>query len=360
MSESYVLGTDLVITGLGPVATFAVGRGELAGAPLAGASFEVRTDGSPDSEQASWQRPLEDFDPARWLGRKGWRFLPAAARYALVAARLADEDAGVRPGRESTGVVMGTNFAADETVDRFDRATLAEGLRGISPLEAPNFSINVAASQVSIDRGYRAFNITLVDLFTAGSAALWTACQAIDGGRASAALAGATEGRPPRAATADLAPVLDEGAACVVRIERAGDARERAVRPYATVVAGAQLFVPGGVLSVPERTDALVHPLLDRLADALPAGAHAIDVCRPPASARAEETSASVLRWAAARADCAVVGGEHGGRAAAQSSASAPLRLARLLTDPDAPGALLQATVGPHGHLVVLALRTTP
>ncbi|MFF3616522.1 beta-ketoacyl synthase N-terminal-like domain-containing protein [Streptomyces sp. NPDC002580] len=360
MTEPYVLGTDLVITGLGPVATFAVGRDALAGAPRADVCAEAGPDGAPDAEQALWTRPLEDFDPAHWLGRKGWRFLPAAARYALVAARLADEDAGVRSGTGSTGVVIGTNFAADETVDRFDRATLSEGVRGISPLEAPNFSINVAASQVSIDRGYRAFNITLVDLFTAGSAALWTACQAIDEGRASAALAGATEGRPPRAATADLAPVLDEGAACVLRIERAGGARERAVRPYATVVAGAQLFVPRGLLDEPKRTDALLHPLLDRLAAVLPAGPHAVDVCRPPASARAGATAAGVLRWAAARADRAVVGGEHGGRAAAQSSASAPLRLARLLTRADAPAALLQATVGPHGHLVVLALRTTP
>ncbi|WP_051900077.1 beta-ketoacyl synthase N-terminal-like domain-containing protein [Streptomyces aureus] len=357
MSEPYVLGTDLVISGLGPVATFAVGRGELAEAPRADAAPET----APDAGQGLWPRPLEGFDPVRLLGRKGWRFLPEAARYALAAARLADEDAGVRPGEGPTGVVMGTNFAADETVDRFDRATLSEGVRGISPLEAPNFSINVAASQVSIDRGYRAFNITLIDLFTAGSAALLTACQAIDEGRASAALAGATEGRPPRAATADLAPVLDEGAACVVRIERADDARERAARPYATVVAGAQLFVPRGLLNRPDRCDTLVHPLLDRLAAALPAGPRSIDVCRPPASARAETTAASVLRWAAAQpAPCRVVGGEDGGLAGAQSSATAPLRLARLLTDTDTPGALLQATVGPHGHLVVLALRTTP
>ncbi|MFC9629231.1 beta-ketoacyl synthase N-terminal-like domain-containing protein [Streptomyces mirabilis] len=356
MSEPYVLGTDLVITGLGPVATYAVGRSELAEAPRS----DDHAHAAPDAEQPLWPRPFEGFDPTRWLGRKGWRFLPPAARYALVAARLADEDAGARPGQELTGVVVGTNFAADETVDSFDRATLSEGVRGISPLEAPNFSINVAASQISIDRGYRAFNITLTDLFTAGSAALWTACQAIDEGRATAALAGATEGRPPRAATADLAPVLDEGAACLVRIERASDARERAAKPYATVLGGAQLFVPLGMLSEPGRADALVHPLLDRLAAALPPGPHAVDVCRPPASTRAEATAGSVLRWAAAQAAGAVVGSAHGGRAAAQSSASAPLRLAGLLAGADAPGALLQATVGPHGHLVVLALRTTP
>lgn len=352
MSTAHVLDTDIVISGLGPVSTYGTGRTEPAGTPV---------DPGAAGGSQRWLRSLEDFDPARWLGRKGWRFLPPAARYAMVAARLADEDARSRGDDGDTGVVVGTNFAADETVDRFDQAVLAEGARGISPLEAPNFSINVAASQISIDLGHRAFNITLTDLFVAGSCAVWTACQALEDGRATAALAGAVEGRPPRAATGSLAPVLDEGAACLMRLEHAGRAAARDARPYGRVVAGAQLFVPVAVTAGADRVDALAHPVLDELAAALPPGPVTVDVCRPPASQRAEAVAAAVIRWTRQRLDTALLGGPDAGRAAAQASATAPLRLAGALAGRAAPpGALIQATAGPHGHLVVLAVRTTP
>ncbi|WP_052443230.1 beta-ketoacyl synthase N-terminal-like domain-containing protein [Streptacidiphilus neutrinimicus] len=355
MSTPRLLDAGIVVTGVGPVSRHAIGRAELAG---------VATEWSDSPARDEWLRPLDAFDAARRLGRKGWRALPPAARYAMVAARLAGEDARLDADLDGNlvGVVLGTNFAADETVDRFDRAVLAEGVRGISPLEAPNFSINVAASQVSVDRGYRAFNITLIDLFTAGSSALWTACQALEDGRAPVALAGAAEGRPPRQSTEVLAPTLDEGAACLLCLETTDHAAARAARPLGQVRAGAQLFVPAAVVEAPDRLDALTHSLLDGAVRALPAGLSGVDVdvVRPPASARAEAVAAAAIRWTAARTDAALVGGPDGGRAAAQASATAPLRLAsQLARRTTASRALVQVVIGPEGHLVVLVLSPT-
>ena len=105
-------------------------------------------------EGGSW------FDPTEHLGPRGWRYLTPATRYVLAAAGLAMKDAGFDPAAlpdNQVGVAIGTNFAAAPVVGRFDDVVAEETAAGISPAEAPAFSVNIPASQISMRHALRAF-----------------------------------------------------------------------------------------------------------------------------------------------------------------------------------------------------------
>lgn len=228
----------VVITGTGLVCPAAASAGELVAAP-------VTTVGWSDG----W------FDPVPDLGRHGWKYLSPATRFVLAAASRALADAGLPtdpralaaagdaglPGA-TTGVVIGTNFAAARPLARFDQTVLDEGANALSPAEAPTFSVNIPASQVSLRYGLRAFNLSLTNPVVAGIEAMLTLASAIRSGRAAAGVAGATEQQP------DLPgahPVPGEGACCFV-LEPSARARARAARPAAELAGGFSRFLPGG------------------------------------------------------------------------------------------------------------------
>lgn len=184
-------------------------------------------------------RPLDGFDPVVHLGKRGWRILPPATRYGMAAARLAAADAfgsvEEAPSGPAVGVSIGTNFAVDALVERFDRAVVSEGVRGLSPMEAPQFSINLAASQIAIMQQLTAFSLTFCTLIVAGFEALAAAREALFEGRAEHVLAGAVEGKPPLAADDVLGPRTDAGGACVLWIEPLEGALERRAVVHAVI-----------------------------------------------------------------------------------------------------------------------------
>ena len=175
-----------------------------------------------------------------------WRYLTPATRYVLAASGLAMKDAGFDPAAlpdDQVGVAIGTNFAAAPVVGRFDDVVAEESAAGISPAEAPAFSVNIPASQISMRHALRAFNLSLTNPMVAGLEAVLTLRSALQRGRARAGIAGATEERPgPGAARVVGAPFAGEGAACVV-LERADDARDRAAPPGPEVAGGFSIFV---------------------------------------------------------------------------------------------------------------------
>src|SRR5207248_717085 len=108
---------------------------------------ELLTNGRPDGG-TDW------FDPERYLGRRGFKYLTPATRYLLAAANLALEDASLEDWAgypsETRAVVAGTNFAAVPVLDQLNRIIVDEGADALSPAQAPNFSVNIPASHVSL------------------------------------------------------------------------------------------------------------------------------------------------------------------------------------------------------------------
>lgn len=205
--------TDIVVTGLGAV-----------------------RENAPFSEpRGAW------FDPVPLLGKRGWKYLSPATRYLLAAAKLAIDDARLDPDRfsdEAMGVVVGTNFAAEPVVGRLDEVVVAQGAHMLSPAEAPNFSVNIPASNISMRYGMRAFNLTLTNPMVAGLESVLTLAAAIRRGRAQLGVAGATEERPGLVAGG-------EGACCLV-LETMSAAAGRGATPRVRLAGGWCRFSPAG------------------------------------------------------------------------------------------------------------------
>jgi 3-oxoacyl-[acyl-carrier-protein] synthase II len=298
-------------------------------------------------EDGSW------FDATEHLGPRGWRYLTPATRYVLAAAGLAMKDAGFDPAAlpdDEVGVAIGTNFAAAPVVARFDDVVAAETAAGISPAEAPAFSVNIPASHISMRHQFRAFNLSLTNPMVAGLEAVLTLLAALQQGRARAGIAGATEERPvPGAARAVGAPFAGEGAACLV-LERAADARDRAAPPGPEVAGGFSVFVghladdPDGLT---EAVGKAVGPLLGETTGDLP---YAPPAGSFPLRSRVDEA----FRRAADRAGVTLAPVELPGHSGQEFTVSPVLQLAGLAA---AHGAGLVLAAGPHGHLAGVRLR---
>ncbi|OKI93296.1 3-oxoacyl-ACP synthase [Streptomyces sp. CB01249] len=256
-------GTATVVTGLGVVtpagdderafwAGLCAGRstarrcGELAGLP---ADFGCRADRT-------------DLDEAIG-GRAAWR-MARFAKMALVAARRAVADAGLRPDRWDggrVGVVLGVGVggvsALVDNVRRFDGG----GAQAVSPLLAPMMMPNAAAGEIAIDLGARGPSLAPATACASGATALATAHDLLATGRCDLVVAGGAESvltplvaaafaqlgalstrtGDPAAASRPFAPdrdgfVLGEGAGVLV-LERGAHAAARGARVRA-VLAG--------------------------------------------------------------------------------------------------------------------------
>ncbi|MER5541053.1 beta-ketoacyl synthase N-terminal-like domain-containing protein [Streptomyces sp. NPDC002586] len=331
------------LTGIGPVSRPGIGIAELVAAP------------SLDDDSCRVEvRELDNFEPAEFLGKRGWKFMPPATRVALAAVQLVLADAGTAPEQraERTGVVVGTNFAVYQAVDQIDRALLADGIAGISPVLSPNFAVNVPVGNLSITHGMKAFNITLVNLLTAGYESLLLGAGALAAGRAETVLAGAVEGPPPDAFLTHTGQGADAGGACLLQMEDAEAARRRGARIYAVLTGGVRRTLPQDQRG----TERVLGTALDRL-DIRPADRFQLSVPAGKDGLRAEE---AIRGWADRRGARGAVTVTRG---APQASVTSMLALARQLArpaegtaaGPDDRG-LVCTALGPQGNVVLLRL----
>lgn len=318
--------TTVVITGTGLVCPAAASVPELLGASGA----------APD--QSDW------FDPVPYLGKRGWKYFSPATRHLLAAAGLVLADAGLDPTTqrdESMGVVIGTNFAAAPVVGRFDEVIIAEGADMLSPAEAANFSVNIAASQISMKYAMRAFNLTLTDPVVAGVESLLTLSAAMRRGRARLGIAGATEERAPCGGEPASA-ALSEGACCFT-LELAPDAAARGATVRAVLAGGFSRFLPPGAdpAVLAGSLTALLSDVVGPLPYAGPAGDDAV--------------AAQVDSFVTGKAGVDLVRCAYPGADGRYVTVSPLLQLAGLIAE---HGRGLVVATSPHGHVAALRVES--
>jgi 3-oxoacyl-[acyl-carrier-protein] synthase II len=130
------------------------------------------------------------------LPGRGYRRLPAAAKYALAAA--ASAAAAARPAftripEPRRGVVLGTNNATAALHDTLDGAVTDGDAMGMSPSTAPFFASSLFAARVAMEHAARGFALTVNSPRTAGLQAFAVSARALRHGRADVVLAGAAE-----------------------------------------------------------------------------------------------------------------------------------------------------------------------
>jgi 3-oxoacyl-[acyl-carrier-protein] synthase II len=194
---------------------------------------------------------IADFDPKRYMDRKGLKHLSRTSQLACAAAsRLVSGLDGVKP--ERVGVVLGTAWATLDTIVRFEREAHVEGPRFVDPILFTETVANVPGGQISIFNGWSAFNATVASGSASGLEAIGRAIDFLAERRGDVAVAGGADALNEHLVRALHAEgllgsgsgtaVAGEGA-CLFVVEAAEHARRRGARPLGRVRAWAQGFV---------------------------------------------------------------------------------------------------------------------
>ncbi|MGW2812600.1 beta-ketoacyl synthase N-terminal-like domain-containing protein [Streptomyces sp. NPDC001415] len=281
------------------------------------------------------------FDYRTRLGPRGYKYLPDACQYLLAAAREAlsspGGEAATEPfAEERRAAVVGTNSAVAALHSEIEETVRQDGIRLLSPMTTPFFSVNLVASKLSTEHRMKGFNLTLTSPRVAGFEALHVAAQELAEGRGDVVLAGAAEAADPHSGKA----TPEEGAALfVLRPTDAG------LKADGALLRTALCFVPPSALDrAPgrERADRAVREALDALHAPGPTGSGPVSVrLVTDGSPVAAAVETSVRAWC-------------GGR----------VRVAQALSTPRA-GALTPVellvralrTAGPGTHVVAVAGR---
>ncbi|GAA2311173.1 beta-ketoacyl synthase N-terminal-like domain-containing protein [Streptomyces violaceusniger] len=164
----------------------------------------------------------EPVDPAALIGKKGLRYKDRATQLGLCMAKAALTDAGLLgpsgitiPG-ERVGVVVSTNLGNVDTVCRAVETIAKEGTAGLSPMDTPNASSNITASEIAIRFDLRGPNLTVCNGATSGLDAVRWAALTLRSGRADRMLVIGVEPENPMTRALVGGPVVDGGAALVL------------------------------------------------------------------------------------------------------------------------------------------------
>lgn len=187
----------IVITGIGVVAPNGIGKEEFWNNSSSGISgikpitlFDV------SKYRCRYAGEISNFQPENYLGSKGLRNLDRTTLLALVAAKLAIEDAHLEitdENRNDIGVVLGSTMGSVHSISEFDKEGLREGPRYVNPAHFPNTVINSPASQVAIRFGLRGLNSTISTGFSASLDAMGYAIDMLRLNRAQVLLVGGVE-----------------------------------------------------------------------------------------------------------------------------------------------------------------------
>ena len=231
-------GHRVAVTGIGAVTPIGHAAAGLWAGVLANRSAVRaidRFDPSPFPSRVAAQ--IDDFHPADHLDAKRARRLDRFSQLAVVAARMAAEDAcWTRSPRdaERTGVWIGSALGGVAFGEEQHAAYVARGVRAVAPTLATAVFGGAAASNVAIDQQLRGPAVGNANSCASGAMAIGQAAHAIRHGIVDAAIAGGAE--------APLAPLTFGAFAMIGVLSTRNDDPATASRPFD---AGRDGFVMG-------------------------------------------------------------------------------------------------------------------
>jgi 3-oxoacyl-[acyl-carrier-protein] synthase II len=193
----------VAVTGVGPLASLGTGRQGFWEALLEGRSgIGEITSFDASAYPCRIAGEVRDFEPTDYMERREAQRMDRFCRFAVAAARLAWEDAGlgpapdaaacgVEPGRAA--VVVGSGIGGISTFEEQYRVLLERGASRVSPHVVPMLIPNMAAGWIAILWGFRGPNLSTVTACAAGTHALGIAYRLIAGGQADLCIAGGAE-----------------------------------------------------------------------------------------------------------------------------------------------------------------------
>ncbi|MBI3356975.1 MAG: beta-ketoacyl-ACP synthase II [Nitrospirae bacterium] len=254
----------VVVTGLGLVTPLGTGVEKTWKALCAGESGISRiTKFDPTGYDARIAGEVRDFDPAQFIEKKEIKKMDTFIHYAVGAAQLAVDDAGLKVAPEEAtkvGVYIGSGIGGLGSIEHYHSVLKEKGPGRVSPFFIPMTIINLASGQVAIRIGAKGPNSCAVTACATGNHCIGDAYRLIQRGDANVMVAGGAEAAVTPLGVAGFAAakalsfrndeprrasrpfdkdrdgfVLGEGAGVVV-IEELEHARRRGVRVYGEVV----------------------------------------------------------------------------------------------------------------------------
>ena len=238
----------VVITGLGLVCPLGTGARKAWEALLEGRSgirTITRFDASEYPVRIAGEVP--DFDATAFIARKELKKMDLFIQYALAAARMAVEDAGLEVTEENSrriGVYVGAGIGGLPAIEHWHRVLQEKGPERVTPFFIPMVIINLASGQISIMTGARGPNDTSVTACATGTHSIGDAFRVIQRGEADAMIAGGAE--------STISPLCIAGFNAMKALSRRNDSPAEASRPFDKDRDGFVVGEGAGVLVIEE------------------------------------------------------------------------------------------------------------
>jgi len=238
----------IVVTGLGLVTPLGTGVEKTWKALCAGESGIRRiTRFDPAGYDAQIAGEVTDFDPARFIEKKEIKKMDAFIHYAVGAAQLAVEDAGLKVAPEEAtrvGVYIGSGIGGLGSIEHYHDVLKEKGPGRVSPFFIPMTIINLASGQVAIRIGAKGPNSCAVTACATGNHCIGDAYRLIQRGDADVMVAGGAE--------AAITPLGVAGFAAAKALSFRNDEPTRASRPFDKDRDGFVLGEGAGVVVIEE------------------------------------------------------------------------------------------------------------
>jgi 3-oxoacyl-[acyl-carrier-protein] synthase II len=243
-----VNGTRVVVTGTGTITALGHTTRETWESVKAGRSGTRRIQAfDPSSMPSQVASEVVDFKPEARLDRKEARRMSRFVQFAMVAAKEAMDESGLKiteQNRDRVGVLVGSAIGGLEQIEAAHQVLLERGPSRVSPFTVPMMIADMAAGQIAITVGVRGPNFCTTSACASGAHAVGEAYEIIRRGDAVAMIAGGSESTVTPLAVA---------AFCAVRAvsTRAGDPT-KASRPFDLERDGFVMGEGAGVLILEE------------------------------------------------------------------------------------------------------------
>ncbi|HUT07294.1 MAG TPA: beta-ketoacyl-ACP synthase II [Candidatus Latescibacteria bacterium] len=228
MDRERAPGRRVVVTGIGLVSPLGTGtdknwqalfRGE------SGIALLTRFDVSRHATRFGGE--VKDFDPLLFIDRKEVRKMDRFIQFALAAAHLAVEDAGIPLGdlqSDRAGTYVGSGIGGLGSIEEWHTVLLEKGPERISPFFLIQTIINEASGQISIRFGAKGPNCANATACSTGTHAIGDSFRMIARGEVDIMIAGGAE--------APLTPLSLAGFNAMKAISERNDAPAKASRPF--------------------------------------------------------------------------------------------------------------------------------
>ncbi len=139
---------------------------------------------------------VKDFDATQYITPKDMKKMDTFIHFGVAAGIQALEDSGIEVTEENAeriGVAIGSGIGGLPTIEKSRDAFVAGGPRKISPFFVPSSIINMVSGNLSIMRGLKGPNISIVSACTTGAHNIGDAARMISYGDADVMVAGGAE-----------------------------------------------------------------------------------------------------------------------------------------------------------------------